>query len=118
MYFKNRKSRKMLRFELEIISKDCRNKNHAQCISNKSDLENLTVKVNCTCDCHQEKNQAKDKALEQASITFGPSLSEGSNEGLENKSAVGTNHSSTDKPVPQPVTSSGDQKSRVFSREN
>lgn len=37
---------------------------------------------------------------------------------IENKSAVVRSHSSTDKPVPQPVTSSGDQKSRVFSREN
>jgi hypothetical protein len=66
------------------------------------------------------KKLAIDKAVEPASIATGPSISEDSNEGLliENKSAVGTNHSSTDKPVPQPVTSSGDQKSRVFSREN
>ena len=80
MYYKNRKGREMLRFELEIISKDCRSKNHAQCISNKSDLENLTdtVKVNCNCDCHQEKNQAIDKVLEPASIATDPSLSEDS----------------------------------------
>lgn len=70
----------MQRFELEIVCRNCKAKNHAQCISKTSNLENFLVIINCLCDCNQEKNQAIDRVAEPASIVFSASTSEDSKE--------------------------------------
>jgi hypothetical protein len=98
--------------DILFFNRKCKQNRHLQCLGL---WFCLVFQWYCESKCHQEKNQPIEKVVEPASINIGPSLSEDSNEGLmiENKSAVGTNHSSTDKPV----TSSGPEIKSIFSRE-